>query len=275
MGELVHGAFHAGSDRVSGLPVGRLLLGADAELQVAEFSRGKAHVPGASREVVHWSRTGQGWYWLLVNRATISGAAVGEEVGVGALPASADLSLGADDLLAIEVDMEVVPVEAFVVSVLPGGVARQWSGDGDLVFSGGMFQVNQGGVTTVDKVFGGQQATALQTSVDTGQRLRIACRGRGGGHVRDHVGAFRRTGFSEVGEESRPSGGLSPTCVAGGGVIGRDDRAGRGRQPAIVLGAPTQTAHRVAVVVLHDDLPQRLDTGTERVAPPVRTEMFQ
>jgi hypothetical protein len=34
-----------------------------------------------SREVVHWVRTGQGWHWALVNRATISGAAVGEEVG--------------------------------------------------------------------------------------------------------------------------------------------------------------------------------------------------
>jgi hypothetical protein len=79
--ELVHGGFHSGSGRVSGLPVGRLLLGADAELQVAEFSWGKAHVPALSREVVHWVRTGQGWHWPLVNRATISGAAVGEEVG--------------------------------------------------------------------------------------------------------------------------------------------------------------------------------------------------
>ena len=34
-----------------------------------------------SLEVVHWARAGHGWHWLLVNRATIRGAAVGEEVG--------------------------------------------------------------------------------------------------------------------------------------------------------------------------------------------------
>lgn len=34
-----------------------------------------------SRVVVHWVRTGHGRHWLLVNLATISGAAVGEEVG--------------------------------------------------------------------------------------------------------------------------------------------------------------------------------------------------
>jgi hypothetical protein len=50
------------------------------------------------------------------------------------MPALADLSLGAGDLLAIEVDVEVVSVEAFVAAVLAGGVAWQWSGDGDLVF---------------------------------------------------------------------------------------------------------------------------------------------
>ncbi|REH17831.1 hypothetical protein BCF44_1447 [Kutzneria buriramensis] len=64
-----------------GLPVGRVLLGADAGLQVAKFSRGKPTFRALSREVVHWARTGQGWHCLLVNRATISGAAVGEEVG--------------------------------------------------------------------------------------------------------------------------------------------------------------------------------------------------
>jgi len=95
---------------------------------------GKPTFRAPSREVVHWSRTEQGWHWLLVNRATISGAAVGEEVGY-----LADLSLGAGDLLAIEVDVEVVSVEAFVAAVLAGGVARQRSGDGDLMFSGGLF----------------------------------------------------------------------------------------------------------------------------------------
>jgi hypothetical protein len=213
--ELVHGAFHSGTHRVSGLPVGRLLSCADAQLQVEELSWRKADVA----------------------------------------------------------------IEAFVAVVLAGGVARQWSGDGDLMLPGGVFQVDQGGVTTIDEVLSGQQTAAFQPGVDGGQGLRIACRGRGGGHVGDHVGdhvgALRRAGFGEMGQESRPSGGLSPACVAGGGVVGRDDRAGGGRQPALVVGAPAQAARRVAVVVLHDDLPQRLDTGTERVAPPVRVEMLQ
>jgi hypothetical protein len=47
VGELVDGALHSGADRVTGLPAGRLLLGAGADLQVAEFLRGKAHVLGA------------------------------------------------------------------------------------------------------------------------------------------------------------------------------------------------------------------------------------
>ena len=34
-----------------------------------------------SAVVVHWVRAGQGRHWLLANLATISGAAVGEEVG--------------------------------------------------------------------------------------------------------------------------------------------------------------------------------------------------
>jgi hypothetical protein len=45
--ELVDRAFHSGAHRVAGLPLGRLLLGADAELQVAECSWGKADVAGA------------------------------------------------------------------------------------------------------------------------------------------------------------------------------------------------------------------------------------
>lgn len=45
--ELVHGAFHSGTDRIPSLPVWRLLLDADAHLQLAEFSWGKADVPGA------------------------------------------------------------------------------------------------------------------------------------------------------------------------------------------------------------------------------------
>ncbi|WP_307841710.1 hypothetical protein [Streptomyces endocoffeicus] len=81
MGELVDGAFHSGADRVAGLPFGCLLLGTDAELQVTEFSRGKPTLRALSAVVVQRVRTGQGRHWPLVNRATIRGAAVGEEVG--------------------------------------------------------------------------------------------------------------------------------------------------------------------------------------------------
>ena len=161
VGELVDGALHSGTDRIPGLPVGRVLLGADAELQVAEFSRGKADVPGAV----------SGGGALDADRARLA-LALGEPrhdqrggggrgSQVGAMPAPADLPLGAGDLLAIEVDVEVVPVEPFVAAVLAGGVTRQRSGDGDLVFPGGVFQVDQGGVATVDQVLGGQQSTTL------------------------------------------------------------------------------------------------------------------
>jgi hypothetical protein len=81
VGELVDGSLHPGAHRVAGLPLGCLLLGTDAELQVAEFSWGKPTVRALSAVVVHWVRARQGRHWLVVNRATISGAAVGEEVG--------------------------------------------------------------------------------------------------------------------------------------------------------------------------------------------------
>ncbi|GGZ21928.1 hypothetical protein GCM10010327_61130 [Streptomyces nitrosporeus] len=42
VGGLIDGAPHSGTDRVAGLPLGCLLLRADADLQVTEFSRGKA-----------------------------------------------------------------------------------------------------------------------------------------------------------------------------------------------------------------------------------------
>ncbi|CAM3710830.1 hypothetical protein [Nocardiopsis rhodophaea] len=70
------------------------------------------------------------------------------------MPALADLASGAGDLPAVEVDVEVVPVEAFVPAVLAGGVARQWPADGDLVFALGAFQVDQRGVAAVDQVLG-------------------------------------------------------------------------------------------------------------------------
>ncbi|MEU9116374.1 hypothetical protein AB0D04_32585 [Streptomyces sp. NPDC048483] len=101
VGEFADGAFHSGADRLAGLPVRCLLLDADADLQVAEFSR----------EPVHRGRSGHGWHWPLVNRAAISGAAAGEEVGVGAVPALAGLAPG--DLPTVEIEVGVVPVEGF------------------------------------------------------------------------------------------------------------------------------------------------------------------
>lgn len=41
LGELVDGALHSGADRVAGFPVRCLLLDAEADVQVAEFSRRK------------------------------------------------------------------------------------------------------------------------------------------------------------------------------------------------------------------------------------------
>jgi hypothetical protein len=87
VGEFVDGALDSGADRVAGLPVGCLLLGADAELQGAElqgaelqgaeFSWGeKPTVRALSAVVVQRVRAGQGRHWLLVNRATISAATV-------------------------------------------------------------------------------------------------------------------------------------------------------------------------------------------------------
>ncbi|MFD8810694.1 hypothetical protein ACFV23_04165 [Streptomyces sp. NPDC059627] len=149
-----------------------------------------------SAVLVHWARAGQGRHWLLVNRATISGAAVGEEVGwVRAVPARADLALGTGDLLFVVVDVEVVPGEALVLAVLAGGVALQGSGDGDLVFTGGLFQVGQGGVAGVDQVLGGQQPAAGEAGVDAGQDLAVVGGGRGGGDIRDHVGAVGSAGL--------------------------------------------------------------------------------
>jgi hypothetical protein len=98
---------------------------------------------------------------------------------------------------------------AFACGGVAGWVARQRSGEGDLVLAGGVFQVDQTGVATVDEVLGGQQATTLETGMDAGQGLRIAHGGGSGGHVRDHVGALGRAGLGEMSEESRPAGGLS------------------------------------------------------------------
>ncbi|MFF1649630.1 hypothetical protein [Streptomyces sp. NPDC058240] len=71
------------------------------------------------------------------------------------MPAPADLALGTGHLLAVVIDVEIVPAEALALAVLSGGVSRQWSGEGDLVLPGGLFQVDQRGVAAVDEVLGG------------------------------------------------------------------------------------------------------------------------
>ncbi|MGW4735405.1 hypothetical protein ACWEQC_40735 [Streptomyces shenzhenensis] len=121
------------------------------------------------------------------------------------MPALADLALRAGDLPAVEVDVEVVPVEAFVLAVLAGGVARQWAADGDLVFAGGSFQVDQRGVAAVDQVLGGQQSATRQPGVDAGQGLAVVRGGRGGGHVCDHVDAAGGTRLGDMRGEPLPA----------------------------------------------------------------------
>lgn len=85
VGELVDRALHSGANRVAGLPFGRLLLGADAELQVAELSR-VFRIQGASWRVLppqrmcfslrirarsrRWAARTSGWraFWLRQRR---------------------------------------------------------------------------------------------------------------------------------------------------------------------------------------------------------------
>ena len=76
-------------------------------------------------------------------------------------------------------------------------------------------------------------------------------------------------------DEPLPPGDVSAARVAGRGVVGGDDRDGGGRQPAVVGGAPAQAAGRVAVVVLHHDLPQGLDLGAGQAFRPVLPEVLQ
>ncbi|GGQ36720.1 hypothetical protein GCM10010266_70130 [Streptomyces griseomycini] len=100
---------------------------------------------------VQRDRTGQGRHRLLVNRATISGAAAGEEV------------------------------------------------------TGGLFQVGQGGGAGIDQVLGGQQSAMRQACVDAGQNPTVVGGGRGGGHVRDHVGSVGSAGLGQMSGESLPA----------------------------------------------------------------------
>ena len=79
--ELADGALDAGPDCVPLVPGGVLLAGAVAGLQLVELARGKPTVRLPSPEVVQPALAGQGWHWPLVKRATMSGAASGEDVG--------------------------------------------------------------------------------------------------------------------------------------------------------------------------------------------------
>ncbi len=79
--EFADGALDSRTHGIPLLPGGALLFGSGLDLQVEEYSRGNPMLRALSREVVHLLRTGHGWHWALVNRATISGAAVGDDVG--------------------------------------------------------------------------------------------------------------------------------------------------------------------------------------------------
>ena len=81
VGELADGALDAGPDGVALVPGGVLLVSAVTDLQFEQFARGKPTVRLPSPEVVHAALAGQGWHCFLVKRATMSGAASGEEVG--------------------------------------------------------------------------------------------------------------------------------------------------------------------------------------------------
>ncbi|MFF9221662.1 hypothetical protein [Streptomyces viridosporus] len=194
------------------------------------------------------------------------------------MPALADLPLGAGDLPAVVVDVEVVPSEALASAVLSGGIAPERPGDGDLVITCGLFQVGQGGVAAVDQVLGGQQAAAVQAGVDAGQDLAVVHSGRGGGHVRDHVRAVGSTRLGQMSGEPLPADEVPVAGIAGRRVIWGDDRPGRGRQPGPVFrlgGAPEQVSRNAAVVVLHHDLTQGLDARAGHAVCSVLIEVFQ
>ena len=80
-GELADGALDAGPHRVALVPGGVLLVSAVTDLQLVELARGKPTVRLPSPEVVQAALAGQGWHCSLVKRATMSGAASGEDVG--------------------------------------------------------------------------------------------------------------------------------------------------------------------------------------------------
>ena len=81
VGELVDGALDAGADRVALVPVGVCWSARSRSCRSWSSRGGKPTVRLPSPEVVQAALAGQGWHWLLVKRATMSGAAAGEEVG--------------------------------------------------------------------------------------------------------------------------------------------------------------------------------------------------
>ena len=80
-GEFADGALDAGPHCVALVPGGILLVSAVAGLQLAELARGEAHGALAVAGGGAGGPGGQGWHCALVKRATMSGAASGEEVG--------------------------------------------------------------------------------------------------------------------------------------------------------------------------------------------------
>lgn len=226
VGELVDRALHSGADHVSGLPLGRLLFGADAELQVTQLVRGKSYGAGAVGGAGALRACRAGAALALGEPCHDQRGGGGRGGRVGTLLARADLSLGAGDLLLVVVDVEVVPGQALVAAVLAGGVALQRTGDGDLVFTGSVFQVGQRGVAGVAQVLGGQQAATRQAGVDAGQDLAVV----GGGDIRDRVGAVGGTGLGQMSGEPLPADDVSVPRVTSRGVVGRDDRPRRRRQ---------------------------------------------
>ncbi len=123
VGELADGALDAGPHRIALVPGRLLLLGTVAYLQFVQLARREAHVAGA---VAGGGALGSDRAGL----ALALGEAGHDQRGggrrgcrVGAVPALADLALRAGDLLAVEVDAEVVTRVALAPAVLVGGVS--------------------------------------------------------------------------------------------------------------------------------------------------------
>ena len=129
VGELADGALDAGPDGVALVPGGVLLVGAVADLQLVEFSRGEAH--GALAAAGGGAgRPGRAGLALALGEAgDDERGGVGRGGGAGAVPPLADLALRAGDFLAVVAGAEVVAGVALLGAVLAGGVAGQRPGE--------------------------------------------------------------------------------------------------------------------------------------------------